>query len=425
MFKPMAWTVVFALAGSLLLTVTLTPVLASLFLRKTGHEHEPRFVGTAPRVLPARARRLPRAPRCSCSSAGLLVVVAGGLLATRLGGEFIPRLDEGDLSISRDPPVVGGDLRGGGEHRPDRARPHALPGGHHRGQPLGQPGAGHGRHGHRARRRVRDAEAPVRVDDRPDQGRAGREDERGARRVRARGRLLVHPADRDALQRADRRGPLRRRHQALRRRPRHPAREGRGDRARRGARPGRRGREAGADEPACRWSGSSVDRDRCARYGISVGDVLDTVEAARAGKVVGTVFEGQRRFSLAVRLERRDGPHPRRARRTSPSRRPRARASRWASSPRSRSTPGPRRSAARRSGAGSWSRRTCAVATWRRSWPRPRSASPARCSSPAATTSTGAGSSRTCRRPRDRLLVVVPLALAPHLRDAVLHLRLR
>jgi cobalt-zinc-cadmium resistance protein CzcA len=31
--------------------------------------------------------------------------------------------------------------------------------------------------------------------------------------------------------------------------------------------------------------------------------VLDTVEAARAGKVVGTVFEGQRRFSLAVRLD--------------------------------------------------------------------------------------------------------------------------
>jgi cobalt-zinc-cadmium resistance protein CzcA len=46
-----------------------------------------------------------------------------------------------------------------------------------------------------------------------------------------------------------------------------------------------------------------VDRDRCARYGISVGDVLDTVEAARAGRIVGTVFEGQRRFSLAVRLD--------------------------------------------------------------------------------------------------------------------------
>jgi cobalt-zinc-cadmium resistance protein CzcA len=46
-----------------------------------------------------------------------------------------------------------------------------------------------------------------------------------------------------------------------------------------------------------------VDRNRCARYGVSVGDVLDTVEAARAGKVVGTVFEGQKRFSLAVRFE--------------------------------------------------------------------------------------------------------------------------
>ncbi len=46
-----------------------------------------------------------------------------------------------------------------------------------------------------------------------------------------------------------------------------------------------------------------VDRDRCARYGISVADVLDTVEAARGGKIVGTVFEGQRRFSLAVRFD--------------------------------------------------------------------------------------------------------------------------
>ena len=31
---------------------------------------------------------------------GLLAVTAGGLLATRLGGEFMPRLDEGDISIS-------------------------------------------------------------------------------------------------------------------------------------------------------------------------------------------------------------------------------------------------------------------------------------------------------------------------------------
>jgi cobalt-zinc-cadmium resistance protein CzcA len=46
-----------------------------------------------------------------------------------------------------------------------------------------------------------------------------------------------------------------------------------------------------------------IDRDRCARYGIRARDVLDTVEAARAGKVVGTVFEGEKRFPLAVRFD--------------------------------------------------------------------------------------------------------------------------
>jgi heavy metal efflux system protein len=45
-----------------------------------------------------------------------------------------------------------------------------------------------------------------------------------------------------------------------------------------------------------------VDRQRAARYGINAEDVLAAVEAGGAGRVVGTVFEGQRRFSLAVRL---------------------------------------------------------------------------------------------------------------------------
>ena len=63
MFKPMAWTVVFALAGSLLLTLTLTPVLASLFLRQDRPRARAALRGPAPRALPARARRLLLAPR--------------------------------------------------------------------------------------------------------------------------------------------------------------------------------------------------------------------------------------------------------------------------------------------------------------------------------------------------------------------------
>jgi cobalt-zinc-cadmium resistance protein CzcA len=47
---------------------------------------------------------------------------------------------------------------------------------------------------------------------------------------------------------------------------------------------------------------ASIDRNRLARYGLTAQQVLDTLEAARVGKVVGTIFEGQRRFSLAVRM---------------------------------------------------------------------------------------------------------------------------
>jgi cobalt-zinc-cadmium resistance protein CzcA len=50
----------------------------------------------------------------------------------------------------------------------------------------------------------------------------------------------------------------------------------------------------------------AVDRAATARYGISIQDVQDAVEAATKGRVVTTIFEGERRFNLAVRL-RADG----------------------------------------------------------------------------------------------------------------------
>ncbi len=107
MFKPMAWTVVFALVASLLLTLTLIPVLASLFLKKTGHDHEPRFVG-ALRTFYLRALEVGLRHRTPVLAGAIVLVVAGGGVALTLGGEFIPRLDEGDLSISAvRPPSVG------------------------------------------------------------------------------------------------------------------------------------------------------------------------------------------------------------------------------------------------------------------------------------------------------------------------------
>lgn len=45
-----------------------------------------------------------------------------------------------------------------------------------------------------------------------------------------------------------------------------------------------------------------IGRDQIARYGIDASDVLTYIQAARVGKIVGTVFEGERRFQLVVRL---------------------------------------------------------------------------------------------------------------------------
>ena len=45
-----------------------------------------------------------------------------------------------------------------------------------------------------------------------------------------------------------------------------------------------------------------IDRDAAARYGINIGDIQDTVEAALAGKATTELWEGERHFSVVVRL---------------------------------------------------------------------------------------------------------------------------
>jgi len=53
-----------------------------------------------------------------------------------------------------------------------------------------------------------------------------------------------------------------------------------------------------------------VDRDQIARYGINADDVLTYVQTARAGQHVGTIFEGERRFPLVVRLTDQSSASP-------------------------------------------------------------------------------------------------------------------
>ena len=102
LFRPMALTVVFALAGSALVSMTVMPVLASFALGgRRGHRarREPRLV----RWLQARYRgvlewALAHRRAVLAGAAGVVLAAAG--LATGLGSEFVPRLNEGTIVIN-------------------------------------------------------------------------------------------------------------------------------------------------------------------------------------------------------------------------------------------------------------------------------------------------------------------------------------
>ncbi|MCC7292782.1 MAG: efflux RND transporter permease subunit [Phycisphaerales bacterium] len=94
LFRPMALTVLFALASSLVLSLTLMPVLCSLFLRRKQHAAKENALI---RLLQAIFRPLIRAAvrHCVLTLSGGLVLLGGGVwLGAGLGAEFIPRLSE-------------------------------------------------------------------------------------------------------------------------------------------------------------------------------------------------------------------------------------------------------------------------------------------------------------------------------------------
>jgi cobalt-zinc-cadmium resistance protein CzcA len=99
LFRPMALTMIFALLGSLVLSLTLMPVLASLGLRANGNETEPWLVRMAHSAYTPILGRALRWRAITLAGAALLVVTAA-VLALRMGGEFLPRLNEGALAIN-------------------------------------------------------------------------------------------------------------------------------------------------------------------------------------------------------------------------------------------------------------------------------------------------------------------------------------
>lgn len=96
LFKPMALTMIFALAGSLVLALTLTPVLASLFLPKRVSETEPWLVRVSLRAYEPLLDLAMRF-RAFTLLGAVALLAAVAILAARMGVEFLPKLGEGAI----------------------------------------------------------------------------------------------------------------------------------------------------------------------------------------------------------------------------------------------------------------------------------------------------------------------------------------
>ena len=98
MFRPMALTVIFALVGSLILSLTLMPVLASIVFRHGLEEKETRLIRWAKAGYLPLLRRAVARPKV-VALAALVIFGASLALIPFLGAEFIPRLGEGTIAV--------------------------------------------------------------------------------------------------------------------------------------------------------------------------------------------------------------------------------------------------------------------------------------------------------------------------------------
>ena len=301
MFTPMALTVLMALGAAALLSMTFVPAAVALLVTGRVSEKENWFMRASRRIYVPLLDSAIRNRGLVASLAALLVIVSG-FAATRMGGEFIPSLDEGDIAAHamRIPGTsltqsVEMQIRLEAVLRADSRRCREV------FSKIGTP-------------EVATDPMPPNVADtfimlKPrarvarsvdDQGAGGRED-REDRGGRARQQLRVHPADPDALQRADFR------------RARDVGVKIFGDdldtllQVAGRVQAVLQGVPGAADVKTEQISGLPVmtvklNRAALSRYGISVADVQSLVEIAVGGKNAGYVFEGDRRFDLVVRL---------------------------------------------------------------------------------------------------------------------------
>ncbi len=98
MFHPMAYTVLLALGGAMILSVTFVPAAIAIFMGGKIAEKE-NFLVRGAKAIYLPVLKLSVANRGVIAVAAAVIVALSLLLASRMGSEFIPNLDEGDLAV--------------------------------------------------------------------------------------------------------------------------------------------------------------------------------------------------------------------------------------------------------------------------------------------------------------------------------------
>jgi cobalt-zinc-cadmium resistance protein CzcA len=98
MFLPMAYTVLLALFGAMIFSVTFVPAGVAIFLSGKVSEKENFFMRGAKKVY-VPALRMAVASRGTVAIAASVLIVLCLLIASRMGSEFVPSLDEGDIAV--------------------------------------------------------------------------------------------------------------------------------------------------------------------------------------------------------------------------------------------------------------------------------------------------------------------------------------
>jgi len=299
-FSPMAWTVTSALVGSLLLSLTLVPLLCLKWLRRDIAHGDNRLVEWLKgRYEPALRWAIDR-PRHLVVIA-VVSLVASIALATQLGSEFLPELDEGTTWVNLTLPPSVSPQEAQEQIRLVRAALHSVPEVHTVISKVGRPDDG-------TDPKIFNS-AEVYVDFVPEsRWRAGMAKDDLIREMDA--AVSALPGMEPSFSQPIRDNVL----ESISQVDGQIVVKVRGDDLDRINAEAKEILGHITDVPGVARAfvdreGSlpqyviDIDRGAAARYGVNVGDIQDLVETALAGKATSELWEGERHFSVVVRLK--------------------------------------------------------------------------------------------------------------------------